>query len=362
VNLIELSRHAVDMHCHGIGRFDFTEIPDLELQEIEDILTERHHFSILTLYLPYHNLNEFVNIVEVFHKGKQAGRYQHILGLGLEGPLLASHGGTPHQGIWLPTKEEWQTLASCGKKGLLYVISSPDAAVARVSEQACLSDYPDNFNWIVNTLISGGVLPAAGHFTKENPQQSAEKLQAAYEAVAGSDIGFTLTDHLYNDMPKNFKHAWRTREEKARRDVELTALDLGSWTLDNLEEKLGPVPATMVRNARKGIVKIAMNFDGEHVDLAIVKKTVELVGAENLMMMTDSIESKRLAGRELTMHEGSSLLYQDEDVVAAGSQGILNQIKNMIDIGLTESEIQFITHDVPNLVLTKRQQYIAGQL
>lgn len=360
MNSVELSRYAIDVHCHGVGRFDFTEIPDIELQEIENILAERHHFSILTLYLPYHNLSDFIDMLNFFHEGKQAGKYQHILGLGLEGPLLASHGGTPHQGVWVPTKEEWRVIASCGKKGLLYVISSPDAKLNNDNKAAHLSSYPDDFNWIVETLIAGGVLPAAGHFAKEDPKSIAQKLQSSYDIIACSAIGVTVTDHLYNDMPHNFKHAWRTPNEKEKRDEELAKLDIESWTLDNLDEKLGPVPATMIRNAKKGVVKIAMNFDGEHVDLAIVKKTVELVGAENMLMMTDSIESKRLAGRDLTMHEGSSLLYQGEDIVAAGSQDVLKQIENMIGIGLTEDQIQLITHDVPSLVIARRQQYIDG--
>ncbi len=125
-----------------------------------------------------------------------------------------------------------------------------------------------------------------------------------------------------------------------------------------MDETLGPVPATMIRNALKGVVKIALNFDGEHVDLAVSKKTVELVGAENMLMMTDSIESKRLAGRQLHTQSGSTLLYQDEGIVAAGSLGVAHQIKNMEDIGLSRDQIKMIVSLNPAYLLIKRQQYI----
>lgn len=346
------AKGAIDMHCHGIGRFDFTEIADIELQEIENILSARNHRTILTLYLPQAHFDDFLRLISAYDRGRQLGRYQHIVGIGLEGPLLASHGGTPQQGVWNPTRRQWRQLAECGKKGLIYSIFSPDAKLG--ASGSGLDAPAPNVRWIAETLLEGGVLPAAGHFSKEDPLRISMALQSIYDAVKEWGKCHTLTDHLYNDMPHNFKHAWRTKEEKLRRDDEFKKINIESWTLGNIEEKLGVVPATMIRNAKKGLVKIAMNFDGEHVDLAVAKKTVELVGAENMLMMTDSIESKRLAGRDLSMHEGSTLLYQSEDIVAAGSQGVLVQIKNMIHIGLTPREIKLITQDVPALLLQKR--------
>ena len=86
----------------------------------------------------------------------------------------------------------------------------------------------------------------------------------------------------------------------------------------------------------------------------MVKRTVELVDAENLLMMTDSIESKRLAGRKLFMKDDSSLLYQDEGIVAAGSQNVSKQIRNMLKIGLSKDQITIITEQVPTELLNRR--------
>ncbi|MDO8953691.1 MAG: hypothetical protein Q7V63_02445 [Gammaproteobacteria bacterium] len=340
--LIEkLATKSLDFHCHGVGRFDFTEIFDIQLQEIENILASRHHRSILTLYLPKPNFDDFLYLMEIFSRGKKAGRFNHIAGIALEGPLLASHGGTPETGVWNPSKYHWKKFAELGKKGLVYVIFSPDAPLDKHVSSTLFAPAP-SAAWIAETLLDGGVLPTPGHFLKNDPIASAKALQSVFDVVAAWGQGAAATDHLFNDMPLNFKHAWRTKADRERRDAEIKTLNLDSWTLRNLETKLGPVPATIIRNAHKGLVKIAQNFDGEHVDLSIVKKAVELIGDDNIMMMTDSIESKRLAGRDLHMVEGSTLLYQDEGVVAAGTQGVQRQIQNMFSIGLSPTQIERI--------------------
>lgn len=354
INLEQLVGKAIDVHCHGVGRFDFTEIHDIKLQEIEELLRVRNSKAILTLYLPKQNFDDFMIFMDNFAHGQQTGKYQNIVGIALEGPLLASHGGTPQQGVWNPSKFDWRKIASCGKKGLVYVIFSPDAQLNgnEINEELP----PASVAWIAKMLLDKGVLPAAGHFKKDNPEASAKLLQSIYDVVSEWGVGPTLSDHLFNDMPHNFRHAWRTKEDRQKREQELHAQNIDSWSLDNIEEKLGPVPATMIKNAKKGLVKIAMNFDGEHVDLAIAKRTVELVGAENMLMMTDSIESNRLAGRDLKVREDNTLLYQDEGIVAAGSQGIIKQIKNMVAMGLELRQIEQITSTSPTMILKTHQK------
>jgi len=356
----KLAKKSLDFHCHGVGRFDFTEIIDIQLQEIEHILASRHHKSILTLYLPKPNFDDFLFLMEIYSRGKKAGRFKHIVGIGLEGPLLASHGGTPETGVWNPSKYHWKKFAELGKKGLVYVIFSPDAPLDKHVSSTLFTPAP-SVSWIAETLLDGGVLPNPGHFLKNDPLASAKALQSIFDVVAAWGQGAIGTDHLFNDMPLNFKHAWRTKADKEKREVELKAQNIDSWTVSNLEEKLGPVPATIIRNAHKGLVKIAQNFDGEHVDLAIVKKAVELIGDENIMMMTDSIESKRLAGRNLHMIEGSTLLYQDEGIVAAGSQDVTRQITNMFSIGLTATQIELICGGNAANLITHRNEMLDAQ-
>lgn len=276
----KLLSQPIDFHCHGVGQFDFTDIPNINLQEIENILARRNQYSILTLYLPKPNFQKFLESMDVFNEGKKAGRFPHIMGFGLEGPLLASRGGTPEKGVWMPEKRHWQALANCGKKGLVYIILSPDAYLPGSS--FVKNAMAPSMTWITETLLDGGVLVGPGHFTKNNPVASAKELQSIFDVVAAWGKCPTITDHFYNDMPHNFKHAWRTPEEKVKRDEEIKRLNLEKWSLETIEENLGFVPAVIIKNARKGWVKICQNFDGEHVDLAVVKRTVDLVGAGNM--------------------------------------------------------------------------------
>lgn len=340
------------MHCHGVGPYDFTDIPSIDLHAIESILAKRNHGAVLTLYLPKQNFTAFLELMNVFASGREQGAFEHIVGIGLEGPLLASHGGTPETGVWAPTKNHWQQLANCGSKGLTYVIFSPDIDLPTSNFYG--DDECPSITWITNTLLAGGVLPAPGHFVKSDPVASSERLQHIFDLVAKWGKSPTITDHLYNDMPHNFKHAWRTVEEKKQRDSDISKLQLDKWNADNLDHYLGPVPATMIRNAKKGIVKICQNFDGEHVDLAIVQKTVELVGSDNLLMMTDSIESKLLAGRDLHHENESTLLYQQDGIVAAGSQSVEQLIRNMQRIDLSNIDVLKITSENPREIFYAR--------
>ena len=74
---------AIDFHCHGIGKFDFTEINNLDLQEIEDILAARNQRTILTLYLLKPHFESFLNLMNKFNNGKCEGRFSHLCGFAL---------------------------------------------------------------------------------------------------------------------------------------------------------------------------------------------------------------------------------------------------------------------------------------
>jgi len=341
----ELPFCPIDFHCHGVGKFDFTEVPELSLDAVEQSLRRERVRSILTLYLPRRHYDDFLGLIDAFDRGRRDGRYRYIVGIALEGPLLASHGGTPEQGVWTPTRTQWQRLAAGGSRGLAYVVVSADA---RCGDDA---DSPPDVAWIFDCLLAGGVRPALGHFRKDAPEDCAARIRALLALVDRSGRGPIVTDHLYNDMPLNFCHAWRTARSRARRAEELAALDLSSWTSTDILERVGPVPAALLQGARDGLVKLCLNFDGEHVDLAISKRTVELMGSDLFMLMTDRIQSKVLGGQLLHQRNDSTLLYQDRGIVAGGSQALAQQIHNMRMCGFAEADIRRIACEVPAGVL-----------
>lgn len=338
------SNEPIDMHCHGIGKFDFVEPAEIVLDKIEEQLKIEEVKSIITLYIPQSKLNDLEIFAQKFHEGVKENRYPHILGFALEGPLLASFGGTPEQGCWVPNKDEWSQLAKLGSKGLVYVVLSPDAKISQGLDE----NFPENMEWIIDLLYQNSVRPALGHYKKNNPKFAAEQTEKIISYVRKHKLPPLFTDHLFNDMPINFKNSWRSESCKKKRDLEIKELKLNTWNKDLLEEKLGLVPAAIIRGAWTGDVKICMNFDGEHVDLEICKKAVEIIGSNHIMLMTDRIQSEILAGQKLTQKDNTSLLYQKDGIVAGGTLSVSRQILKMIAAGLENSDIINIVSKTPS--------------
>ena len=357
-----VSLWPIDYHCHGIGRFDFTEIPELALEEIDDQLAQQGVRSVLTLYLPKVHFEPFLRLMRAFDARRRRGGIRNICGIGLEGPLLASHGGTPRIGAWSPTRNEWQRIAACGELGLRYVVLSPDAQPGGEGARRLPDEPPADVEWIVDALVEGGVRPALGHFLKSDPVKSASAVRRLLGRAdrGGRSSSIFVSDHLFNDMPLAFTHAFRGPAAQQRREQELGAMRIEEWSMDNLEERLGPVPAALMHGARDGLLTLCLNFDGEHVDLAICKRVVELLGADRIIAMTDRIQNARLGGQSLTRLHGGTLLYQSDGIVAAGSRSLDQQMSNMRSIGLSEMDIWQMVGFVPARILGLHPEYDAA--
>jgi N-acetylglucosamine-6-phosphate deacetylase len=325
----------IDMHCHGIGSFDFVDPSKLVLDKIDKQLRIEGHRAILTLYIPHSKINELEKLAEDFYQGVLDARYCNIIGIAIEGPLLSSIGGTPEQGCWRASKDEWRRLAAIGKKGLKYIVLSPDAEYGTNTD----TNYPDSINWIVDLLYENGVRPSLGHYKKDNPEKAAYQTLKIIEHISINKYPPLFTDHFFNDMPLNFKHSWRSLKEKKERTKDINDLQLNEWDKSNIRQKLGAVPAAIIEGAHNGNVKICMNFDGEHVDLEICKKAIEIIESQNIMLMTDRIQSQVLAGQKLYLKGDSTLLYQHFNIVAGGTQSVMAQLMKMINVGIGVEDI-----------------------
>ncbi len=114
---------------------------------------------------------------------------------------------------------------------------------------------------------------------------------------------------------------------------------------------MGVVAATLLFGAKEGLLKLCLNFDGDHVDLAICKKTIDIVGADNNMIMTDRFPQEISGGQLLTRKDGSTLLYQEQGIVAGGTQGVWQQINNLRSIGIPDGDIEKMVSIVPARLL-----------
>jgi hypothetical protein len=333
----------VEVHCHGFGPVDFSDLSALDLDRLEAVCVAEGVCVIPTLYLHRDCLDAFEAMMNTYAARRADGELRHIVGIALEGPLLASHGGTPAATVWLPTRREWERLAACGPKGLVYTVMSPDAFAEGSGLEGKIDASTPRFGDFVPLLASSGVRPALGHFTRTDPSRSAASVEQIIDLAWQSGWNGpglpVVTDHLFNDMPLAIRHAFRTRQARAKRDETVASYRLNEWTMDRADEILGPVPAAIMRNASARRIAACINFDGEHVDLDIAKRAIELMGTENTMIMTDRCDSARL-GRQRLHHEAENTLwYQQDGVVAAGSQPLSRQVTNARQHGLRDDEI-----------------------
>ncbi len=324
----------VEFHFHGIGHFDFSAMEPNDLPQVNAFMRDAKIYGIPTIFLAYERFGHFLELMDVFAQLKFDGGLPNILGIALEGPMLSSIGGTPQTGNWLPTVAEWEQIAACGEKGLVYVVLSPDFMLQGSLLRGTMTAAHPSLETIVRLLIEAGVRPSLGHFQKQSPRESRRSIEQIIAIAkqihpmppAAAPI---VTDHLFNDMPRGFTHTWRTAEEKARREQELRESPIQYLRWDNLAEVLGEVPAVLLRGAHDGYIEIALNFDGDHVDLEICKKVVDLLDGRHIICMTDSTQTNRLGEHVLSRSEHNTLWYQQNGIVAAGSQGIYQQIANI---------------------------------
>lgn len=97
-----------------------------------------------------------------------------------------------------------------------------------------------------------------------------------------------------------------------------------------------------------------INFDGEHVDLAITQKTVEWLGCERLIALTDHTEVLTMAAERLSRDPENGLLLRADGAVAAGSSGPDLHRANMRTIGMTEEDIQKVFFHNPREAIAFR--------
>ncbi|WP_328332173.1 MULTISPECIES: hypothetical protein [unclassified Streptomyces] len=329
----------VEVHCHGFAGVDFSEISRIDLEQLERVCALEGVLAIPTLYLHHSRLGDFEEFMRRYDAMRRAGRVPHVVGIALEGPLLASRGGTPASTVWAPTRPEWESLARLGDLGLRYMVLSPDAFTPGSDFHGQIHARHPGFDWIVPMLLSHGVRPALGHFTRDDPAHSAELVteivDMAWDSEWNGHGARVVTDHLFNDMPLTIRHAFRTSRAREAREATLRSYDLPGWTLDAMDEIAGPVPAAIMREAAAGRIAACINFDGEHVDLAIASRAVALMGMDHSMMMTDRCDSARLGGQDLAQGKENGLWYQAGGVVAAGSQPLAQQMRNAMDWEIT---------------------------
>lgn len=336
-------------HFHGIANIDFSHLDPADLPRMQQFASERDLEILPTVYLRPEALPRLTATVTEFAALAAAGAVPNIAGFAVEGPLLGPQGGIPRAGKWYPTADKWRQLAALGPLGLRYVVLAPDA-------MALEDELEDGFLFrdLLVELYDNGVRIALGHFHRDDPERSAQRVTTVVDLLHSryaSSPFLVLTDHLYNDMPRRFTHAWRDSTKTADRMAELERITTPDWEACDLAELLGPVPAVMLAEARAGRLMPCLNFDGYHVDLEICRKTVDFLGDQRLIALTDHTDLNVMAGEPLSQDARSGLWLRDDGAVAAGTSGYEVQAANMRRLGMSEESIERLFMDNPKAAI-----------
>jgi len=335
---------TVLFHTHGLGKFDFSKIAVSDLAQVDELAARRNALLCPTVYLTQANFAAFGNLMRVFAKLKYAGHLQNLLGFAIEGPILGAKGGTPTGSVWRPTGAQWRDICEWCALGLKYVVIAPD--VLSLDEEV---DRGFTFADLLSFIYKSGGRVALGHFGGGSAAESARRLHEVLAHIEGgyeSSPYLVLTDHLFNDMPRSFQHAFRTPSARAKRQIELER-HLAPWTPSLLSTLLGLVPAALLTAAQERRLTPSLNFDGAHVDLAICRRVVDYLGEDRIIAITDHTEVESLAGEALSKDEQTGLLYRFDGVLAASSVTHEQQRRNMKAINMTESGIDLVLFETP---------------
>lgn len=337
-------------HTHGLGPFDFSELTIQDLDGVDSLAGRRSAVLCPTIYLKEERLSQFQSVLGAYADSRARGRLSRLIGFSIEGPVLGPLGGIPRGSVWQPSIRQWQQMASWCRLGLKYIVIAPD-------QYDLSDDLGEGFTFadLLSLIYENGGRIAMGHFRADSPAESARRVIAVLDYLEGRferSPYLALTDHLLNDMPRNFKHAFRDPSDEPDRAAEVERILSPEWREAKLANLLGDVPNVLFTAALQGRLTPAMNFDGGHVDLAICRKVVSYLGASRLIAMTDHTETLKLAGEPLRKNASQRLLYREDGVLAASAICHEEQAQNMRDIGFDAETIQRLFFDIPFAALS----------
>src|SRR5690625_4697669 len=155
-----------------------------------------------------------------------------------------------------------------------------------------------NLEGVLGALVEGGAVPSFGH-TDTDEATMREAIAAGVAALAGTGRRATVT-HLFNGM-RPIHH-----------------------------RPPGPVPAALAA-ASRGEVIVELIGDGVHLHPGIVRDVFELVGANNIALITDAMAATGMADGEYRL--GSlDVVVADGVARLAGGESIAGGTAHLLDV------------------------------
>ena len=311
----------VDLHCHGALGADFSEGSADGARSAARYLHSRGTTTLLASLVtgtPEHLVRNLKVLRTLTDEGLIAGAH-------LEGPFLS-----PGQ---------------CGAHDPALLLQPDPALMADLLEAAgpslvsmtLAAELPGAAN-LVDLLSARGIIPSLGHTAADNSIAAAFLEQAAVgladPANPNGRIRPTVT-HLFNAMPSLHHRA------------------------------PGPVAASL-RAAHAGNAVVELIADGIHLAPETVKMVFDLVGAENIALVTDSMAATglhdghyRLGALAATVDHGVARV-DGTGAIAGGTATLLDVVRSTVAAGVTLQEATTAATAVPASVLGLSAQ--AGDL
>lgn len=231
----------IDQHIHGANGADNMDATEKAVQTIATFLPKEGTTSYLatTMTQSVENINKALHEIVEYADNKNHAGQAEILGVHLEGPFISKKriGAQNPIYVQIPTKEAFDIFWKKSKGKIKIVTYAPEEA-----EEGFTSYLRDH-----------GVIPSAGH------------TDAYY-------------DEIVNEIPKglsNLTHFHNAMTPHHHRDS-------------------GAVTAGFTHSA----LKAEMILDGIHLAPSVVNATYQIKGADNIIIITDSMRAKGLEDGE----------------------------------------------------------------
>lgn len=302
----------VDLHNHGGNGGDFPSGQEDSARTAVEFL-HRAGTTTLLASMVTASPDDLLAGIRLYAKLTEEGL---LAGIHLEGPFL-SHArcGAQNPAFLLdPDLELTARLIEAGKGYISTMTYAPELPGAQD---------------LVDLLTSHGITPSVGH-TNSDAATAADSLAQAREGLDSTGFdgvsGRPTVTHLFNGMPPMHHRS------------------------------PGPVAACL-RAAKAGHAAVELVADGTHLDGETVKTVFALVGAENILLVTDSMAAAGLSDGQymlgpspVTVTDGVATL-DATGSIAGGTATLLDVVRRTVAAGVALPDALLSATVVPAGVL-----------
>jgi N-acetylglucosamine-6-phosphate deacetylase len=302
----------VDLHCHGAAGGDFPGGDQTASRAAVDFL-HRHGTTTLLASLVTASPADLLKGISSLRALAGEGL---IAGIHAEGPFLSAARCGAQNPRWLrhPDPALLSEMLEAAGGWLKSMTYAPELPGARE---------------LVSALARNGVTPSLGH-TDADPGAASASLEHAAECLAAAQDSWPGTrptvTHLFNGMPPLHHRS------------------------------PGPVSACL-RLARAGTAAVELIADGVHLSPETVRMVFELVGAENIVLVTDSMAATGLPDGDyvlgpaaVSVRDGVATL-QSNGALAGGTATMLEVVRRTINAGVPPVDAAASASCVPARIL-----------